>query len=300
MSAPPAFEFEVSLGLGIHLRVDVVLLGPQCVRRILALEVLHQPGAVELAGSEIAGQRGEPASSQQAARIAHRVFAVHAGPIGKRRAGDDDGSEQFRPQRCQDHDGPAGLAIADHARLAVGLRMAADDLLDEQRFGARDALDRLSGHRLRQEADEIAGMTCFHRDADFAVRLEPADSRAMPGARIDHDERPPVHIDFDVLGWNDAHQRIIDRLIQLATVDDQFGGILQDVRCRLSDLFPVLVAAPAHDVQEQDAPLPRIHHVFYRRSDEARHGAARQRCFVHRHVSSSLSPSLKEPRPGER
>ena len=109
------------------------------------------------------------------------------------------GSEQFRPQRRQDHDGPAGLAIADHARLAVGFRMAADDLLDEHGFGARDTLDCLSGHRLRQEADEIAGMARLHRDADFAVRLEPADSRTMPGARIDHDERPPVEINFDVL-----------------------------------------------------------------------------------------------------
>ena len=132
---------------------------------------------------------------------------------------------------------------------------AADDFLDEQGFGARDALDRLSGHRFRQETDEIAGMTCFHRDADLAVRLEPADARAMTGARIDHDERAPVHINFNALRWNDAHQHIIDRFIQLAPVDDQFGGILQDVRCRLSDIFPVLIAAPAQDVHEQDVAL---------------------------------------------
>ena len=65
VSAPPAFEFEVSLGLGIDLRVDVVLLGPQRIRRILALEILHEPGAIELAGSEITRQRRQPASSQQ-------------------------------------------------------------------------------------------------------------------------------------------------------------------------------------------------------------------------------------------
>src|SRR5258706_11188786 len=154
---------------------------------------------------------------------------MNARPISKRRACDDDGPEQFGPQRCEDHDGPAGLAVSDHARLAVGLRMAADDFLDEHRFGPRDAFDRLSWHRLRQEADEIAGMARLHRDADFAVRLEPADARTMAGARIDHDERSPVQSDFDVFGRNDAHQRIIYRLIQLAAVDDQLGSILQDM-----------------------------------------------------------------------
>ena len=193
---------------------------------------------------------------------------MHARPIGKRRASDDDRSEQFRPQRRQDHDGPAGLAVSDHARLAVGFRMAADDFLDEHRFGARDAFDRLSWHRLGQEADEIAGMTRLHCDADFAVRLEPADSRTMPGARIDHDERSPIEINFDVFGRNDAHQRIIDRFIQLAAVNDQFGGILQDMRRRLRDVFPILIAASTQDVQEQNAALARIHHVLYGRSDK--------------------------------
>ena len=61
----------------------------------------------------------------------------------------------------QHHDGPAGLAIADHAGLAVGIGMKRDDLFEEDRFGARDVLDRLAGHRLGQEADEIAGMAGF-------------------------------------------------------------------------------------------------------------------------------------------
>ena len=193
---------------------------------------------------------------------------MHARPIGKRRTCDDDGSEQFRPQRRKDHDGPAGLAVSDHARLAVGLRMAADDFLDEHRFGARDTLDRLSRHRLRQEADEIAGMARLHRDADFAVRLETPDSRTMASARVDYDERSPVQVNFDVFGRNDAHQRIIYRLIQLAAVDDQLGGIVQDMRCRLRDVFPVLIAPLTQHVQEQDTALARIHHVLYGRSDK--------------------------------
>src|SRR6188472_2796001 len=99
--------------------------------------------------------------------------------------------------------------------------MSADDLLDEDSLGARDALDCLYWHRFRQEADEIAGMTRLHRDADFAVRLEPANSRTMPGARIDHDERSAVEIDLNVFGWNDAYERIVYGLIELAAVDDQ-------------------------------------------------------------------------------
>jgi hypothetical protein len=122
----------------------------------------------------------------------------------------------------------------------------------------------------------------------------------MSGARIDHDERTPVHINFDALRWNDAHQHIIHRFIQLAPVDNEFGGILQDVRCRLSDIFAVLIAAPAHDVQEKDIPLPRVHHVLYGRCDQARHGSTRQSCFVHRHVSTSLSASFKAPHPMQR
>ena len=90
----------------------------------------------------------------------------------------------------------------------------------------------------------------------------------MPGAGIDDDERPPVEINFDAFGRNDAHQHIIHRLIQLAAVDDQFGGILQDMRRRLRDVFPILVAALTQDVQEQDAALARIHHVFYGRGDK--------------------------------
>jgi hypothetical protein len=111
-------------------------------------------------------------------------------------------------------------------------------------------------------------MTRFHRDADFAVRLEAADSRTMPGARIDHDERPPVEIDFDVFGRNDAHKRIIDRFIELAAIDDQLGGILQDMRRRLGNVFPILIAAPTHDVKEQHGPLSGVDHILYGRGDE--------------------------------
>ena len=67
VAAPPALEAEIARRLGVDLGVEVVLLGPQRVGGILVLEILHQPGAVELAVAEIAGERGEPAAAEQAA-----------------------------------------------------------------------------------------------------------------------------------------------------------------------------------------------------------------------------------------
>ena len=73
--------------------------------------------------------------------------------------------------------------------------MARRDVLDEDRLGAADILDRLSRHRLRQEADEVAGMAGRQRDADLAVLLHAADARAVAGARIDDDDRRLGRID---------------------------------------------------------------------------------------------------------
>jgi hypothetical protein len=42
----------------------------------------------------------------------------------------------------------------------------------------------------------------FERDANFAVRLETANARAVACARIDYDERTPRRIEFNCLGRN--------------------------------------------------------------------------------------------------
>ena len=78
----------------------------------------------------------------------------------------------------------------------------------------RDVLDGLTGHRFGQEADEVAGMTGFHRHADFAVGLEAADSRPVTRTRIDHDKRPTLVINLHSLGRSNAYQRVVDRLAQ--------------------------------------------------------------------------------------
>ena len=190
IAAPPLLEAEVALFLGIDLGVQIVRLAPERVGRVQALEVLHQIGAVERAVAEVAHQRGEPRAAEQAARVAHRVAALEARPIGERRARDRDDPDGVRGGGRHHHDRPAGLAVADHDRLAVGVGMQFVDLADEQDLGAADVLDRLTGLGLREEGHEIDRVTGAQRDADLARLLEAADAGAVAGARVDDHERP--------------------------------------------------------------------------------------------------------------
>ena len=81
VAAPPLLEAKIARGFCVDLGIEIVLLGPERVGGILVLEILHQPGAVEFAVAEVAVKRGQPTAAEQTARIAHRIFAVHARPI---------------------------------------------------------------------------------------------------------------------------------------------------------------------------------------------------------------------------
>ena len=145
MPAPPFLEFEVAGSFGVDLGIEIVLLGPVGVGGVEVLEIADEPGAVELAGAEIAHQRREPSASKQAAGIAHGIFAVHAGPIGERRAGNDDRTKKLGPLGGDHHHRPAGLAIADDRRLAVGFRVERDHALKKGGLSAHDVLNGLTG-----------------------------------------------------------------------------------------------------------------------------------------------------------
>ena len=99
-------------------------------------------------------------------------------------------------------------------------------------------------------------------------------------------------IDLDALGRNDAHQRVVDRLLQLAAVDDEFGGIAQHMRRGLGDMLAVLVAALAHDVEEQHAALPGIDHIFHGVGDEPDIGPPGS-CGLSRDIVSILPTSRR-------
>ena len=79
VAAPPALEAEIARRLGVDLGIEIVLLGPQRVGRVLVLEILHQPGAVELAVTEIAG-RARSASCRRAGRRCSASDSCRARP----------------------------------------------------------------------------------------------------------------------------------------------------------------------------------------------------------------------------
>src|SRR4029079_2081490 len=97
---------------------------------------------------------------------------MHACPVREWRTGNDDGAENLRPNGRQHHDCPSGLAIADHARLFIGLRMQSNDPFEKDRLGPGNVLDGLSRHRLGQKSYEIASVAGLECDADLAVGLE--------------------------------------------------------------------------------------------------------------------------------
>jgi hypothetical protein len=57
-----------------------------------------------------------------------------------------------------------------------------------------------------------------------------------------------------------AREHIIDRPFECPAVHDEFDFVFEHVRCSLGHVLAILVAALAHHVPEQDAPLRRIDH----------------------------------------
>jgi hypothetical protein len=128
--------------------------------------------------------------------------------------------------------------------------MKGNHLFEEDGLRAADVFNRLAGHRLRQKADEVAGMPCLHRHADFAVRLEAADARTVAGAGIDNDKRPGLGIDLHAFRRDDTHQDIIDRPFECPAVGNHVERIVEDVRRELGAVLPVLISALAQRVPE--------------------------------------------------
>ena len=140
--------------------------------------------------------------------------------------------------------------------------MELDHALEEGGLGHHDVLDRLPGHRLGQEAHEVAGMTGAHGDADLAVGLEAADPRTVAGARVDDDERPLALIHGDAGGRDDPRQHVVHRPRQRPAVHDQLGLELQDVGRLHRHVLEILVAPLPQDVEKQHAALPGIQAVL--------------------------------------
>ena len=261
MPAPPLLEFEVAGSFGVDLCIEIILLGPIRVCRVEVLEITDEPGPVEFAGAEIAHQRGEPGASEEAAGIAHGIFAVYAGPVRQRRAGNDDRTKKLGPLGGDHHHCPACLTIADDRGLAVGFGVERDYSLEKGSLSGADVLNCLSRYGLRQKADEIAGVAGLKRHADFALGLEPADAGPVTGTRIDDDERPLLLIDLDAFRRSDAGQEIIHGMRKLASVHNEFDAELENVRSGLGGVLLVLFASLLQDVEEKNPALPSIHPI---------------------------------------
>ena len=152
--------------------------------------------------------------------------------------------------------------------LASGCKR--DNFFDEYRLSAGDVLDGLPRNGIRKEADEIARMAGLHRNADFAVGFEAANTGTMPGTRVYDDERPQFRIDLNACRRSDAHKKIIHRPFKRAAIDDQFRFIVEHVWNSFGQVFAVLIAALTHHIPKQNAALGGIDHVLHRRRKHAK------------------------------
>src|SRR5689334_9467821 len=260
-AAPPALEFEEALRFVVDVVEEVVVLLPQRVRRVEALEVLHEMRAVELAAAEIAREQRYPRAADQSPRVAHRVVAVVARPVRHRRAVDDQRPRDVGTRRREHHHRPAALTVADEHGLRA-LRMALGDDAHELRLGVGDVGERLAGLGVRIENDEVHGMAGLQRHADLRVFLEAADARAVPGARVDDDVGPQLVVDLDAAWRHDAHERVIDRALERAPVGQNFVFVREDRRLAGFLVLEEVVAALAQRVPEQRRTLREIDRVF--------------------------------------
>ena len=69
-------------------------------------------------------------------------------------------------------------------------------------------------------------------------------------------------IDLDSLRRHDPDERIVDRPLEGAAVDDELRLIIEHVRGRLGQMLAILVSALSHHVPEQDGALRRVGHVL--------------------------------------
>jgi len=186
---------------------------PKRVCRIKTLEIRDEPRAVELAVPRIAEQSGHPSATEQASGVSHRILLRRPRPIGQGRSSDNDRTKELRPHGGKHHDCPASLAISNHGWLAISIRMQTNYVFEEFGFRFGDIRDGLTGNRIGKKSDEVTGMARLHRNADFALRLEAADTRPMSGPRIDDHKGTFKLVRFPAVRRNDVDQRIIYGLL---------------------------------------------------------------------------------------
>jgi hypothetical protein len=260
-AAPPALEFEEALRLLVDVVEQVVVLFPQCVRRIQILEVLHEVRAVELAAAEIAREQRHPRAADEPARVAQRVVAVVARPVRHRRAIDDQRAGDVGTCRGEHHHRPPALTVAHEHRLRA-LRMTLRDDPNELRLGVRHVGERLARLGVGIEDDEIHRVTGLQGDTDLGVFLEAADAGTVAGPRVDDDVGPELVVDLDAPRRHDAHERVIDRALERAAICQHFVLVCEHRRLARFLVLDEVVAALAQRVPEQRRALREVDRVL--------------------------------------
>ena len=246
-------------GRRVHVGPFLVLLGPVSVGRVAGFRLGHQPGAVELAGAEVAVHRRQPGPAEQPAEVAHRRLARHAGPGGDRRSG-----HHQRPETSADRGGHDDAQPAWQRRslpACLGLRVAAADVLGEGYDGTHHVLDRLSRFGIGGEADEVAGMAgCIATPISLSALKPPIPgpwpargSMTINGRYADRAPAPRP--------WANTRHPVVDRLRQIMAVQHQVEVEAEDVPHRVVLAFQEGVAALAQHVDEQHRALPRVERV---------------------------------------
>ena len=217
--------------------------------------------AVELPRTEVARQQRDPRAAQEAARVAHRVVAVVAGPVRHRRAVDHERPGHVGTRGREHHHRPSALAVADQRGLRA-LPVAVRDDPHEFRLRVGDVGERLARLGLREEDHEVDGVARGQRHADLRVLLEPTDAGAMARPRVDDDERPLALVDLHSARRNDADECVVARPVVSARVRHDLVTVVQERRLAGLLVRQPLVAALADRVPEERRALSGVDEVL--------------------------------------
>src|SRR5262249_56782246 len=133
----------------------------------------------------------------------------------------------------------------DREGLAVALGRHLAYFREKCALAPSHILDRLAGHGFGEKAYKITGMPSVKRHADFAIGLEAANTRAVPGTWIDDNERSAPRVNLNRPRRDDAGQDVIDPAVERPAVDNKLYLVLKHVRRRLGQMFRIMIATLA-------------------------------------------------------
>ena len=259
-AVPPALEFQEPVALVVDVREEMDVFVPDRLFRLQVLEVLCKPRAVEATVAEVRDHVRGPSAPGKPAHHPHRVGSGFTGPVGERRAVQDNRTGKTLAVSRQERDRPPRLAVAVENGWMV--RVTPGDFLDEAAQRMVNIGEGLPLFGFGKEYDEIDRVALVHRNAHLAVALEAADARAVAGARVDHDHRRPGHVDAIVpaiiADFGDPEERVVGGTVEVACVEKGFVLEIQKRRHSTPLVLDHVVGALAQRIQEQNPAFKQV------------------------------------------